>query len=136
ERRSRPSSSMAGRSRSAPSMRSASEDRPGAIGGGAGMPSGVHRQSAVRARRPPRRQHRLRLREERPHLLGTEPEPGARQVLLGRLGGLRLSPALALALTLALALGARGRSLPGDDHEAPLGLVVAEAELADDPIRV
>src|SRR5579859_2836996 len=110
-----PRRSMMGQPRSADS-RSAngklerSGDRSRAIGRGAGMAGGIHRQPAAGAVGPAGGQDLFGLTDERSGLGDAEPELGGRRLVLER--------------------------LLGDHDEAVLGLVVAHAQLTGVPNRL
>src|ERR1700686_1411857 len=108
---------MSGRSSSRCSDLAASEDRPRAIGYRAWVAGGVHGQSAARAQRPPRREHRLGLLRKRHHLVVAEPEPNAGRLIVRR------------------ALLA-DRDLAGDQDKHAPRLVVAEPHLCHLPLRL
>src|SRR5256885_921242 len=90
--------------------RPALEDRPGTVEDRARMAGWIHGQTAPRAERTPRGQHRLGLLGEGDDLLVAQPEPDATGVLRRR----------------AVLAGCR---LAGDQHEHLARLVVAEAHL-------
>src|SRR5579864_2198544 len=115
-------SSASSRSLSAKSVRSL-EDGSGAIHDRARMAGRVHGQPAARAERAPRGQHGLSLLGEGDDLLVAEPEADAGRIVAG--GGSWL-----------LAGFRRGRTLAGHEYEHAPGFVVAEAHLADLPLRL